>query len=326
MRGDLVFYMRFNAPWCRDELYAATARLFGILKIRMNARGNPVFFAKHKFRDFAVYKTLAASEPHENFKKILEEFIVHEHEDYLFWQTLAREKRMSVQKIELWFFKVLRKVFGLVFTVRVLEARAKKLLGKYHAYLGRVTDAELRLHIARVIEHETRHERSLIAALKEKNVTFLSSAVLGLNDGLIELTGALVGFSFALGDHLLIAGAGSVTGISASLSMASSAYMQARYDEHKNPRKVGMATGTAYLAVVVLLVAPFFIFDKVFLALGVMFAVVFVIINAMSFYSAILLQRKFIRQAGELFMASIGVGAVAFVIGSLFRFFTGSVM
>ena len=283
---------------------------------------NPSYFAKHKYRDFAVYKTLAATEPHENFKKILEEFTAHEHEDYLFWRTLAKEKRVGVNKLELLFFKAVRKTFGPVFTVRVLEARAKRLVEKYHAYLGRVTDAELHRQISRVVEHEARHERALIGALKETSVTFLSNAVAGLNNGLVELTGALVGFSFALGDHFLIAGAGVIIGISASLSMASSAYMQARYDEHRNPRKAGICIGLACLAVAVFLVAPFFIFKEVFLALGILFAVVFVVINALSFYSAILFQRKFIRQAGELFIASIGVGAVALVIGSLFRIFS----
>ena len=54
-----------------------------------------------------------------------------------------------------------------------------------------------------------------------------------------------------------------------------------------------------------------------------MFAIVFGIINAVSFYGAVILKRNFFRQAGELFAASVGVGIIAFSIGLLFRFLFG---
>ena len=50
----------------------------------------------------------------------------------------------------------------------------------------------------------------------------MGSVVLGLNDELVEFTGALAGFTLALSDHRLIALTGSITGIAAALSMASS--------------------------------------------------------------------------------------------------------
>ena len=50
----------------------------------------------------------------------------------------------------------------------------------------------------------------------------MGSVVLGLNDALVEFTGALAGFTLALNDTKLIALTGSITGIAAALSMASS--------------------------------------------------------------------------------------------------------
>ncbi|MBI3075084.1 MAG: VIT1/CCC1 transporter family protein [Parcubacteria group bacterium] len=284
---------------------------------------DPYDFAARQYRDYCIYKALAKIEPEESFRAMIEKVTRYEHEDFLFWRNLSPNKKFRVGKIEIWFFQFLRKVFGLIFTIKILQRRARKTAELYKKYLAQSRDNDFRRHIGEMIAHEALHEDGLVAELKEDRVTFLSSIVLGLNDGLVELTGALVGFSFALEDRVLIAEAGFITGVAASLSMASSAYMQARYGGEKDPKKAGVYTGAAYIIVVLMLVAPFFIFEEVFVSLAAMFGVAFLIINAMSLFGAVLLERNFLRQAGELFIASIGVGAVAFIIGILFRFFSG---
>ena len=44
------------------------------------------------------------------------------------------------------------------------------------------------------------HEQALIAMIDDERLQYISSMVLGINDALVELTGALAGFTFALGD------------------------------------------------------------------------------------------------------------------------------
>lgn len=284
---------------------------------------NAYFFAKRQYRDYCIYKALAKRESEENFRAMIEKVTRYEHEDFLFWHDLSPQKKFRVSKLEIGYFLFIRKIFGLIFTIKILERRARETAALYKRYLARNLPDDTRRHIERMIEHEIFHERELIAQLKEDRVTFLSNMVLGLNDGLVELTGALVGFSFALEDNVLIAEAGFITGVAASLSMASSAYMQARYGNAEDPKKAGIYTGIAYIIVVLMLVAPFFVFQEVFVSLAVMFGIAFFIINAMSLFGAVLLERSFLRQAGELFAASIGVGAIAFAIGMAFRLFSG---
>ena len=55
--------------------------------------------------------------------------------------------------------------------------------------------------------------------------------VLGLNDALVELTGVLAGLTLALRETRLIAMAGLITGIAASLSMAASEYLSTKTEE-----------------------------------------------------------------------------------------------
>ena len=166
----------------------------------------------------------------------------------------------------------------------------------------------------------------LMSVKKLHRSKYFSSIILGLNDSLIELTGALVGLSFAFGENLIVALAGLIVGVSASLSMTASAYMQARYEEGKNPFKAGLYTGLAYFIVVFLLVAPFMITSNILAALGAMLGVAFLIIASVSFYTSILFDRSFVRQFSEMLIASAGVALIAFAIGFIFRWATGVVI
>lgn len=283
---------------------------------------NPDFFAREEYRDYIIYTKLAAREKSPQFKKILEEFIVHERGDFEFWKKLAAQKEFHVGIVRILFYKFFRKIFGLTFTAKLLEGRERKTGKLYAAYVETVTDPALKKEIRDIIAHESYHERQLINQVEERRLKFVSSIILGLNDGLIELTGALVGFSFALGENKLVALAGTITGVSAALSMAASAYMQARYEPGKNPKMSGFITGLSYIAVVALLVSPFFLAEVV-IALPAMAVLVFIILIIVSLYSSVLLERPFLRQLIEMFVFSVGVAIVAFLIGLFFRELVG---
>lgn len=79
-----------------------------------------------------------------------------------------------------------------------------------------------------IARDEDEHEQRLIALINEERLEYMGSVVLGLNDALVEFTGALAGFTLALSDSKLIALTGSITGIAAALSMASSEYLSTK--------------------------------------------------------------------------------------------------
>jgi VIT1/CCC1 family predicted Fe2+/Mn2+ transporter len=147
----------------------------------------------------------------------------------------------------------------------------------------------------------------------------ISSIVLGVNDGLIELTGALVGFSFALRDLQVVALAGLIVGLAAALSMAASAFMQARSEHNKDPLQAATATGLSYLAVVLILIAPFFFFARIMFALIAMLVLSVVIIAAMTKYISIRFGRSWLREFKIMLILSLGVSAITFAIGTLLR-------
>lgn len=146
---------------------------------------------------------------------------------------------------------------------------------------------------------------------------FFSNVVLGFNDALIELTGALVGFSFALHEAKLIAVAGLVTGVSASLSMAASAYQQARHEKGRNPFKAAAFTGVSYFVIALLLVLPFILLGSIAASLVAMGVLALLLIAGVSYLSAHLLGRGYFAQFAEMCVFSLGVAAVTFLIGRL---------
>jgi vacuolar iron transporter family protein len=284
---------------------------------------SPDYFARLEYRDHVIFRELARTESNPDFKRILEQLSEQEYGDYQSWLAISEQKEFSISSVELWIVRIFRKILGLTFVARYLKRREDAVIHKLEDVL-KDASPELREHIISSLEHERANEEQLLAGIKEEQVEFTSSIILGLNDGLIELTGALVGFSFALHTTPIVAMTGSITGIAASLSMSASAYMQARHDESgKNPRKAALYTGISYFVVVVCLIAPFLLTRNTNLALGAMFAVIGIIITVISYYTAVIFARSFGTQFKQMVFFSLGVAGVALVIGTLFRRLTG---
>ncbi len=279
------------------------------------------YFAEDEYRDYLIYRALAASEPVPEFRKILESLAASEQEHYRFWREISAKKDFRVHPFQIWLYRVMRRVLGLTFTVKFLELHVKEVVRGYR-YFIETADPSVRPKLLELIDHGEHHETELISHIKEAKVAFISSIILGLNDGLIELSGALVGFSFALRQPKLVALVGLITGIAATLSMAASAYMQARQEPGKDARKSAVYTGISYLVVVLILVLPYFLF-AVPVAMTVMLVAVLSIIFLVSFYISVLFERKFSRQFGEMFIFSAGVATISFVIALVFRSLSG---
>jgi len=275
-------------------------------------------FARNEYRDYIVYKALAEKERIPEFKKILEDLTAQEWADYQFWLKFSKQKSFFINPLTVWKFILMRKILGLTFIAKFLEAGERETIDAYNEFLKTV-EPELAAQIKKIVEHEEEHEDKFIRQIKEEKVEFIGSIVLGLNDGLIELTGALVGFSFALNNPKIVAMSGLITGIAASFSMAASSFMQARYEPGKNPKKAAFYTGLTYILVVLILTAPFLIFTDIFIALILLAVSIFLIIGAASYYTSVLFNRKFLRQISEMAILSIGVAILTFAIGLIFR-------
>ena len=144
--------------------------------------------------------------------------------------------------------------------------------------------------------------------------------VMGLNDAIVEITGAIAGFTVVLQNTTLIALAGLITGVAGSLSMAASEYLEKQSEsDARSPAKAAGYTGGAYLIVAAILVAPYLLLTSYLAAFVCMLLFAFVIILFFSFYSTFLFDQKFRSRFPQMLAMSFGVAFVAFAIGSLLR-------
>jgi VIT1/CCC1 family predicted Fe2+/Mn2+ transporter len=152
--------------------------------------------------------------------------------------------------------------------------------------------------------------------IDEEKIGYIGSMVLGLNDALVELTGALAGFTFTLQNTRLIGAAGLVTGIAASLSMSASEYLSQKSEKgKKNPVKASFYTGIAYILTVLILIFPYFAFTNYYIALGITVLEAILVVLVFTFFISVVKELSFRKMFLEILFISLGVAAVSFMIG-----------
>jgi VIT1/CCC1 family predicted Fe2+/Mn2+ transporter len=179
----------------------------------------------------------------------------------------------------------------------------------------------------------------LISFIEEERLKYVSSMVLGLNDALVELSGALAGLTFAIQNAQIIAITGLITGIAAALSMASSEYLSTKAGQagkeksvakkgekikfEKDPFKAAVYTGLIYMITVLFLIFPFLFLGNLYHSLAIMLGVVFAIIFVFTFYISVAMEVPFWKRFIETASISFGIAAISFGIGIIVRTFWG---
>ena len=171
---------------------------------------------------------------------------------------------------------------------------------------------------------EDKHEHQLIEMLDEERLQYAGSVVLGLNDALVELTGALAGLTLALQNTKLIALSGLITGIAASLSMAASEYLSTRSEKtSKHPVRAAIYTGIAYITTVTLLILPYLLLDNYYIDLAISLSTAVIIIAVFNYYISVAKGESFRERFIEMAGLSLSVAAFSFVIGYFIRLWLG---
>ncbi|MBE48472.1 MAG: rubrerythrin family protein [Euryarchaeota archaeon] len=214
---------------------------------------------------------------------------------------------------------VLARLFGFTFSVKMMEATEQDAAAEYR---------NLGLHD--IAEEEEAHEQNMIGMLDEERLRYSGSVVLGMSDALVELTGALAGLTFALQDLNLVALAGLVTGIAAAFSMGASEYLSSRTEKKaESAVKAAFFTWISYLLTVLLLVAPFLIFQAdspEFHGLGphvqalmCTFAVGLLIVALFNFYLSVIEEVSFRSRFLEMVSILGMVSLISYGIGIALR-------
>ena len=203
---------------------------------------------RNEITESLIYRKIARFAKGEENKETLLRLSREEEAHYQIWTKLIGEEQKPRQWDVFW-YPLMARILGFTFTVKLMERGEEAAQSEYELLAQEVPES---IHIR---EQEEEHEHALLDMLDEERLQYVGSMVLGLNDALVELTGSLAGFTFAMQNTRLIALSGLIIGISATFSMASSEFLAARSEGRSDALKSCSYTGIAYLLTVVALIA-----------------------------------------------------------------------
>jgi VIT1/CCC1 family predicted Fe2+/Mn2+ transporter len=287
------------------------------MNISRELRKQLLLYQKNEITEHHIYRKLADSIKHIKNRDVLNNIAGDELRHYHIWHSHTGVNVLP-DRGKIWIFYWISRFFGLTFGVKLMERGEEGAQESYKKLYKIIPEAET------IVHEENQHESALLQLLDEEKLRYTGSIVLGLNDALVELTGALAGLTLALQNTKLIALTGLITGIAAALSMATSEYLSTKTEGTiKNPLKASIYTGVAYLITVLILVLPYLSLRNYYLCLGCTMTGAVLIIAFFNYYISVATDEPFKKRFLEMTWLSLGVATFSFFIGFLIRTFLG---
>ena len=182
--------------------------------------------------DLSLYRALHAVAPGD-LRRVLEALIPVETRHVAFWQKffgLEHVTRLDLgRRLRLALIAGVCRIFGASAIHIVLEAIEVHGVKKYLDVWQRYGDGPLGGAVREVLEDEFKHEDAVVSGEAERRINpeKVRNVFLGLNDGLVEILGAVSGFFAAFDSSVAVMTAGFTVGVAGALSMAAGAYIGA---------------------------------------------------------------------------------------------------
>jgi VIT1/CCC1 family predicted Fe2+/Mn2+ transporter len=270
-------------------------------------------FQLNEITEHEIYSRLAGVIKSPGNRKVLEKIATDELKHYRVWKKYT-QRDISPNGFKVGFYYLVSRIFGLTFGIKLMEQGEEDAQTHYRELKGKVKE------IDSFLSDENAHEKALIGLLDEESLQYAGSVVLGLNDALVELTGALAGLTLAFQNTRLIALSGLITGIAAALSMATSEYLSTRSEgTGKNALKSATYTGIAYIITVTILILPYLLLDNYYVCLAVSLTLAVLIIAVFTYYVSVVKDEPFRARFLEMALLSLGVATLSFVLGYFIR-------
>jgi len=182
--------------------------------------------------DLSLYRALHAVAP-PDLRRTLEVLIPVETRHVAFWQKffgLEHVTRLDAgRRLRLALIIAACRIFGASAIHIVLEAIEVHGVKKYLDVWQRYGDGPLGPAVREVLEDEFKHEDAVVTGEADRRINpeKVRNVFLGLNDGLVEILGAVSGFFAAFNSTVAVITAGFTVGVAGALSMAAGAYIGA---------------------------------------------------------------------------------------------------
>lgn len=182
--------------------------------------------------DLSLYRALRGVASG-RLRDVLDELIQVETRHVAFWQEFFGLKELVAldagRRLKLVTLAGVCRIFGNAAIHVVLEAIEVHGVRKYLRVWERYRDGPLGGAVRGILEDEFKHEDMIVTGEAERRINpeTVRNVFLGLNDGLVEILGAVSGFFAAFGSSIAVLAAGLTVAVAGALSMAAGAYIGA---------------------------------------------------------------------------------------------------
>jgi VIT1/CCC1 family predicted Fe2+/Mn2+ transporter len=270
---------------------------------------------KTEITEHFIYDKLSRSAKNERNREILQRISKDElkHHNLCNYYTCIEIKP---NRFKIWLYYAIVKIFGITFGLKLMERGEDRAHAAYQQLAKTIPEVE------NVIRDEERHGNELLDMIDDERLEYSSDIVRGLNVALVEITGAVAGFTLALQDRNLILTAGLIIGITVSLSTVSTEYIATKSSTSvKSPLKSAFYAWLATIIAIAFLLLPYLIFSNIYLGLGLMILDAIIVIFILTFYLSVARGTSTTKMFFEMIVVSLGIAALAFGIGFLAREF-----
>jgi len=287
--------------------------------------------------DLSLYRALRGVAP-EPQRDILDQLIVVETQHVAYWQRFFSLETLTTldlgRRLKLRFIEAVCRLFGAAAIQVVLEAIEVHGVRKFLRVWKRFKDDPLGGAVRGILEDEFKHEDMLVTGAAERRINpeKVRNVFLGLNDGLVEILGAVSGFFAAFGNPIAVLAAGLTVAVAGALSMAAGAYIatgseaEVRSTEQERRRFLGvpvaaeagespvasaLVVGTGYMAGALVPLAPVLFGSRSMLPTIVAAGVVLVAVSAIvAFLSGMDVRRRIALNAAVTGIAVVVTYAI----------------
>ena len=287
----------------------------------MKTRGRKKIFSIHQqdeLNSAVLYEQIAQKVKNNKDRETLLSIAEDEQNHAVAFEKYS-DRKLKPNYFRIRLFLLVRCLLGYTFLIKLLEYGESRWIHSYQSEIDQIPE------VSQILADEEKHEKILMNLLDEERLHYIGDIILGMNDALVELTGSLAGYTLAMQNSKIIAMAGLITGISATLSMAGSGYLSAREEESKNAVKSTVIIGLSYFITVVFLILPYLIFpaSAYLWALVATVLIALLIIAGFNFYISVAKDRPFGKEFWSMAAISIGVAVISFAVGYVVKHVLG---
>lgn len=171
--------------------------------------------------------------------------------------------------------------------------------------------------------HIARGGDKIFSMTRTKKFDFFGSAVLGMHDAVVSITGTIAGLTFTLTNRRLILLTCIIMSVVDAMSMTAANYLAAKTDNNRHAKTAGFITGGAYMITSILLLVPFAIFTNMTIAFIGTILITLATLFGFNLYVGLYRKRDFIKPFLEMLTICTIVSLIAFIIGQFAKTFLG---